>query len=63
MSTYEYECVECGERFEQDYPAGKATPSQDEIVCPKCGTDNVLRLDPSSGTCTSCSITKEESFN
>jgi putative FmdB family regulatory protein len=39
MPIYEFECEECGSRFEELVP-GEAT----EVACPSCGSARVLRL-------------------
>jgi putative FmdB family regulatory protein len=39
MPIYEFECDECGERFEDLVAAGAAA-----IVCPACGSERTRRL-------------------
>lgn len=41
MPIYEYECRKCEERFEV---LQKASETNDEICCPKCGADKPERL-------------------
>jgi putative FmdB family regulatory protein len=38
MPIYEFECAECGERFEELVAAGQAPP------CPACGAGGARRL-------------------
>ncbi|HET6997861.1 MAG TPA: zinc ribbon domain-containing protein [Solirubrobacterales bacterium] len=39
MPIYEFECDECGERFEELVAAGKAA-----AACPRCGSGRTRRL-------------------
>ena len=39
MPVYEFECEECGERFEELAPS--ETPA---LACPTCGSDETRRL-------------------
>lgn len=39
MPIYEFECGECGARFEELVAAGAAT-----VPCPACGADRIQRL-------------------
>ncbi|GAG39881.1 unnamed protein product [marine sediment metagenome] len=54
MPIYEYECEECGGRFEL---RRGITDSDSDISCPKCGTENprrvfsVFTMGSSSGAC------------
>jgi len=41
MPTYEYECVNCGERFEM---RRRVDDSDSEITCPKCGAECPRRV-------------------
>lgn len=41
MPIYEYECKDCGERFELHR---KTTDSDSEIRCPKCGKKQPRRI-------------------
>lgn len=53
MPIYEFECKECGENFEE-----LVSPSQDDIKCPKCGSDKVEKLfSPFSSSSNSCGTT------
>jgi putative FmdB family regulatory protein len=38
MPIYEFECKECGARFEELTPAGAP------VACPRCGAESVERL-------------------
>jgi putative FmdB family regulatory protein len=38
MPIYEFECGDCGERFEELVAAGEAAP------CPSCGSERTRRL-------------------
>ncbi|MFO8100940.1 MAG: zinc ribbon domain-containing protein [Dehalococcoidia bacterium] len=40
MPMYEYECNECGEKFEM---RRGFSDSDEDITCPKCGVQNVKR--------------------
>lgn len=50
MPLFEFECEECGERYEELLRSSSAT---DEVSCPKCGSARAHRLQ--SGFSTSCS--------
>lgn len=39
MPIYEFECGECGERFEELVAAGA-----DDVACPSCGANRTRRL-------------------
>jgi putative FmdB family regulatory protein len=39
MPVYEFECEECGERFEELAPAGAT-----DVACPSCHTTRTRRL-------------------
>jgi putative FmdB family regulatory protein len=39
MPVYEFECDECGERFEELTPTGTRS-----LVCPRCGSQRTRRL-------------------
>ena len=41
MPIYEYECLECGERFEL---RRSINDSDEELKCIRCGTGNLLRI-------------------
>ena len=41
MPIYEYECVDCGERFEL---RRGMTDKDDDIGCPSCGTKKPRRI-------------------
>ena len=41
MPIYEYECSQCGERFEQFRALRE---SNSEVKCPKCGAKRPLRV-------------------
>jgi len=41
MPVYEYECTKCGERFEL---RRGMNDKDDEIRCPKCGTESPRRV-------------------
>jgi putative FmdB family regulatory protein len=47
MPIYEYECMNCGERFEL---RRGMTDEDDEIGCPKCGTKKPRRIFSVFGT-------------
>ncbi|NLE46727.1 MAG: zinc ribbon domain-containing protein [Chloroflexi bacterium] len=60
MPIYEYQCDECGEKFELFV---RSTSTQEEIVCAKCGSTKVHKAislfgvgaNPSGGlSATSC---------
>jgi putative FmdB family regulatory protein len=38
MPIYEFECEECGERFEELTAAGEA------VTCPRCGAERIRRI-------------------
>jgi putative FmdB family regulatory protein len=38
MPLFEYECAQCGHRFEE-----LVTGADTAVACPKCGTDEVRR--------------------
>jgi putative FmdB family regulatory protein len=50
MPIYEYECNECGNRFERFVRS-----TDDEIACEKCGSTELQRL--LSAFSTSCPVT------
>ena len=41
MPIYEYECIKCGEKFEQ---LRRINESDNEIRCPKCGAEHPRRV-------------------
>ena len=41
MPIYEYECVKCGERFEQ---LRQVKDHNNEVKCPKCGAEHLRRV-------------------
>jgi len=41
MPIYEYECRDCGEKFEM---FRSINSSDSEIKCPKCGVENAQRV-------------------
>ena len=41
MPIYEYECADCGERFEVRQPMGEDSSG---VNCPKCQAQNLRRL-------------------
>ncbi len=45
MPIYEYRCAECEERFEELLPAAAAAPR-----CPRCHSEDVVRLFSSFAT-------------
>lgn len=57
MPIYEYRCKDCGEKFE------RLIMGEEKITCPKCGSENIIKLlslfatqGLSSGSsCSSCS--------
>ena len=50
MPVYEYECQECGEKFEQF----RSISSDDsEVECPKCNTKEPKRVMSAFATCCS----------
>ena len=60
MPLYEYECLECGEKFEL---RRSIADSDTEIKCPECGAENprrvfsVFAMTSSTGACAPSSPT------
>ena len=64
MPIYEYQCSQCGEKFEMRQSIGE---DGSKVNCPKCGTPNPRRLissffspgsskvEPSAPSCPTCS--------
>ncbi|HEY79244.1 MAG TPA: zinc ribbon domain-containing protein [Dehalococcoidia bacterium] len=50
MPIYEYECLECGERFEL---RRSMSDSDQEVKCPRCGAENGRRVFSTFATTTS----------
>ncbi len=56
MPIYEYECRECGGKFDLRRSIAE---SDNEVKCPECGAENprrvfsVFAMSPSSATCAS----------
>lgn len=53
MPYYEYECADCGERFEAlqtiaEHEQRQQHDSQQPLACPKCGSRRVEAMLPSS---------------
>lgn len=55
MPIYEYVCKKCGERFER---LVMTLSSQDDIICPYCGSDEVDRAVSWFSSLGSCSSTR-----
>jgi putative FmdB family regulatory protein len=53
MPIYEYQCLECGEKFEK---LVRSTNSSAGIECPKCGGQKVEKLLSAFGFQTSGSV-------
>ena len=61
MPTYEYECNECGERFEEFCRVSDDKKSENKITCPNCGADKVIRVYSTFGTASpSCGAMEEK---
>lgn len=43
MPTYEYKCMDCGEKFEVFTSISEKEKGLD-VKCPKCGSDNVGQI-------------------
>jgi len=41
MPIYEYQCTQCGEKFEE---VQSISEDSSKLVCPKCGSQNPRRL-------------------
>ena len=54
MPIYEYECLECGEKFEEFCRLNQKDGDAEKITCPNCGTPNPQRVFSTFGTCSSC---------
>ena len=54
MPIYEYECLECGEKFEEFCRSIENDDAKDKITCPNCGAENPQRVYSTFGTCSSC---------
>ncbi len=54
MPIYEYECVECGEIFEDFVRLFEEKESEKKLTCPNCGSDKVIRVYSTFGTASSC---------
>jgi putative FmdB family regulatory protein len=56
MPIFEYECVKCGERFEEFHHSGDSNRAKDnELKCPVCGALNPQRVYSTFATCSGCS--------
>ena len=55
MPTYEYQCLECGEKFEKFVRSMNSPP---EIECPECGGRKVSKLFSAFGVQTSGSTSE-----
>ncbi len=40
MPIYEFDCKECGEKFDK---LVRSSAAQSEVVCPSCGSDEVKK--------------------
>ncbi len=54
MPIYEYECLECGEKFEEFCRLTQNENSEEKITCPNCGATNPQRVYSTFGTFSSC---------
>jgi putative FmdB family regulatory protein len=61
MPIYEYECIECGEKFEEFCRRSDNKESDDKITCPNCGTEKVERVFSTFGTFPACGMPKTTS--
>jgi putative FmdB family regulatory protein len=54
MPIYEYECLNCGEKFEKFCRLNQTKDDEEKITCPHCGAENPQRVYSTFGTPTSC---------
>ena len=63
MPIYEYECVNCGERFEVYHHSRDINKTEEsQIKCPKCGAEGPQRVYSTFGTGFSCTTSNDTGY-
>ncbi|MBN1368167.1 MAG: zinc ribbon domain-containing protein [Dehalococcoidales bacterium] len=63
MPIYEYECMECGEKFEKFCRLNEDKDTEKKLTCPKCTSEKVTRVYSTFGTASSSCGSSQENHS